>query len=300
MALPTFEKLLHPLLTEIRDGKIHLIKDLVDALAQQFHITDEERWELLPSGKEPIFHNRVRWAIFYLRKAQLAESAGRGKVVITNIGKQEAESGTPVSSKYLAAKYKSFAEWMGGKTAEPLAQKQEVALNTPEENMEAAQEELTKNLVDELLEQMKQCNPRFFEQLVIDLLTAMGYGGSRKDAGKAIGKSGDGGIDGIINEDRLGMDVIYIQAKRWEGTVGRPEIQKFMGALAGNRARKGVFITTSSFSNDARTYAQSIDAKIVLIDGKQLAELMIEHDVGVSGQSTYTMKKMDADYFSEE
>ncbi len=166
--------------------------------------------------------------------------------------------------------------------------------------MDEAFGELRNDLISNLLVQIGSMSPAFFERLVVDVLLKMGYGSSLKDAGKAIGKSGDGGIDGIINEDKLGLDVIYIQAKRWEGVVGRPEIQKFMGALAGNRARKGVFITTSSFTADARAYANSIDAKIVLVDGKYLARLMIEHDVGVAQQEAYIVKKIDADYFIEE
>ncbi|TSC57760.1 MAG: restriction endonuclease [Candidatus Peregrinibacteria bacterium Greene0416_19] len=171
---------------------------------------------------------------------------------------------------------------------------------TPEERIEEAFAELKNALVSNLLDQISKMSSAFFERLVVDVLLAMGYGGSLKDAGKAIGRSGDGGIDGTINEDKLGLDVIYIQAKRWEATVGRPEIQKCMGALAGKRAKKGVFITTSNYSNDACTYADSIDAKIVLVDGKQLAELMIEHGVGVSQQDAYIVKKIDADYFTEE
>lgn len=238
---------------------------------------------------------------FYLRKAQLAESAGRGKVVITEIGKREiASNPSEISSKYLAGKYQSFVEWMKGKSTEPLLAKQPDSKSTPEESMEEAHGEFLRNLIDELLEQTKQCNPRFFEQLVIDLLIAMGYGGSRKDAGKAIGRSGDWGIDGMINGDRLGLDIIYIQAKRWEGTVGRPDVQKFAGALAGNRAKKGIFMTTSDFSKEARSYVETIDSKIILIDGKTLAELMIEHNIGVTPLSEYKVKRIDSDYFDGE
>jgi restriction system protein len=170
---------------------------------------------------------------------------------------------------------------------------------TPEELLEYAHSNLNRELAHELLNTVKQVSPDFFERIVIDLLLQMGYGGSFRDAGKAIGKSGDGGIDGIIKEDKLGLDAIYIQAKRWEGTVGRPEIQKFVGALQGHRAKKGIFITTSNFSDEAIDYASRIDPKIVLLAGEQLAQLMIDHNVGVSKESTYEIKKIDSDYFEE-
>ena len=168
---------------------------------------------------------------------------------------------------------------------------------TPEDALAAAYQKLRKSLEADLLDQVKSSSPAFFERLVIDLLVSMGYGGSRRDAGRAIGKSGDGGIDGIIKEDKLGLDAIYIQAKRWEGTVGRPEIQKFAGALQGQRATKGVFITTSNFSREAEEYANIINTKIILVDGERLATLMVDHNVGVSMLGVYELKKVDSDYF---
>ena len=171
---------------------------------------------------------------------------------------------------------------------------------TPEESLEAAYQKVRQEIGQELLRQIKQCSPAFFEKLVLDVLVRMGYGGTRKEAGEAIGKTGDGGIDGIIKEDRLGLDIIYIQAKRWEGSVGRPEIQKFAGALQGQRARKGIFITSSSFTDDAKDYVSRIESKIVLIDGDLLAQLMMDHSVGVSTTATYDIKRVDSDYFSEE
>jgi restriction system protein len=171
---------------------------------------------------------------------------------------------------------------------------------TPEDLLASAYRRLRRDLEIELIEQVKAASPTFFERLVIDLLVAMGYGGSRQDAGRAIGKSGDGGIDGIIKEDKLGLDVIYVQAKRWEGTVGRPEIQKFAGALQGQRAAKGIFITTSTYSRDAIEYAEIINSKIILIDGEQLAGLMIDHNVGVSTVGMYELKRIDNDYFEGE
>ena len=178
-------------------------------------------------------------------------------------------------------------------------QNEAVENETPEEAIEAAHQRLRNELAEELLQQIMACSPAFFERLVVDLLLRMGYGGTRKDAGQAIGRSGDGGIDGIIKEDRLGLDAIYIQAKRWEGSVGRPEIQKFVGALQGQRARKGIFITTSSFTRDATNYASMIENKVVLIDGEMLAKLMIDSNVGVSAIVTYDIKRVDSDYFTE-
>jgi restriction system protein len=173
-------------------------------------------------------------------------------------------------------------------------------IETPEERMATAYQTLRADLQADLIEQVKSASPPFFERLVVDLLLAMGYGGSRQDAGRAIGKSGDGGIDGIIKEDKLGLDVIYIQAKRWEGTVGRPEVQKFAGALQGHRASKGVFITTSSFTREAEEYANAINTKLILINGAVLTELMIDHNVGVATTGTYELKRVDADYFEGE
>ncbi len=173
-------------------------------------------------------------------------------------------------------------------------------VKTPEENLDESYKKIRESLANEILDKVKSCSPLFFERLVVELLVAMGYGGTLQDAGKAVGKSGDGGIDGIIKEDRLGLDVIYLQAKRWEGNVSRPEIQKFAGALLGNQARKGVFITTSDFTKEAKDYVKTISSNIILINGEELAELMIDYNVGVSVATTYEIKKIDSDYFSEE
>jgi restriction system protein len=174
---------------------------------------------------------------------------------------------------------------------------QEEPTHTPEEILEASYQNLRNDLSQELIDRVMQCSPRFFEKLVVDLLVAMGYGGSRKDAGQAIGQTGDGGVDGIIKEDRLGLDIVFIQAKRWESTVGRPVVQAFAGSLEGFRARKGVLLTTSTFTKDARDYVERIEKKIVLIDGEQLAQLMIDYGIGVTEVATYSVKKADLDYF---
>lgn len=305
MTIPKYDDLFLPFLQLLRDGKEHQIKEVIDHLCDEFKLTDEERSRLLPSGKQLVMNNRVGWARTFLMKAGMLEYVRRG---VTRI--------TPRGTEYLATnpsalrikdfkKYPDYdAAWATGNRSKTTDEEDDDDRNvqtlTPEERIDEAYEELSKALAVAILEQVSQMSPTFFERLVVDLLLKMGYGGSLRDAGQAIGRSGDGGIDGIIKEDKLGLDAIYIQAKRWQGTVSRPEIQKFMGALAGNRARKGVFITTSDFTSEARSYAAGIDAKIVLIDGEQLASLMIEHNVGVTPQNSYVLKRLDADYFIED
>lgn len=258
----------------------------------------------MPSGQSFAFGNRVGWARTYLKKAGLLKSTRRGHFAITDRGMQVAESPPDrIDNKFLD-QFQEFTEFRtvridDGEQASVLAAEVDSDA-TPEEMLESAYGKLRKSLVGELLQTISECSPTFFERLVIDLLVAMGYGGSRREAGQAVGRSGDGGIDGIIKEDRLGLDIIYIQAKRWEATIGRPEIQKFAGALQGQRARKGIFITTSSFSRDAVEYAANIDSKIILIGGDQLANFMIDHNVGVSRFASYEVKRIDSDYFVEE
>ena len=304
MPIPDYQTLMLPLLEVAADGSEQSFRTSVERLAEEFSLTPEERRELLPSGRYPTFDNRVGWASTYLRKAGLLETTRRGYFRITDRGRQTLrENPDRLDVRYLS-RFELFREFHGRKESAEDAGAAgpdvvEKAGLTPEEAIEAAFQRLRNQLADELLTQVKSCSPAFFERLVIEVLLRMGYGGSRKDAGQAIGRSGDGGIDGIINEDRLGLDVIYIQAKRWEGTVGRPEVQKFVGALHGQRARKGVFITTSSFTSEARAYSQMIENKVVLVDGDTLANLMIDHSVGVSGVSTYEVKKIDSDYFLE-
>lgn len=248
----------------------------------------------------------MAWARVYLGKAGLLETARRGVLRITASGLEVlGEHPARIDVKFL----ERFPEFVAFRTArahaggeqqpETGAPKTGESEQTPEEALDVAYGRLRATLEADLLEQIKAATPTFFESLVIDLLVAMGYGGSIADAGQAVGRSGDGGIDGIIKEDRLGLDAIYVQAKRWENTVGRPDIQRFAGALQGHRARKGVFITTSSFSRDARDYAAAIDSKIVLIDGPELTKLMIDHNVGVSAGRSYEIKKIDSDYFAE-
>ncbi len=270
---------------------------------------------MLPSGTAPLFDNRVGWARTYLKQAALLESQKRGVFRITPRGLELlAKNPSRIDNstleqfpEYLAFKLRRNDEKPTGALSplEPVARQTPQGVepsfdSTPEELFSQAYQRLRSNLEAELLEQVKAASPAFFERLVIDLLVAMGYGGSRQDAGRAIGRSGDGGIDGIIKEDKLGLDVIYVQAKRWEGTVGRPEIQKFAGALQGQRANKGVFITTSGFSKEAEEYAGVISSKIILITGEQLSKLMVDHNVGVSPISKYELKRIDSDYFEGE
>jgi restriction system protein len=288
-----------PLLQSVADGQEHSIQELVDTLANYFSLTQEELDSLLPSGKQTIFYNRVGWARTYLSNSGLLEMSRRSYYQITDRGKQVlSKSPSRIDMKFLEqfAEYREFRE-REGKHREPKTTTPVEVEKTPEESLEDAYQEIRDGLAQELLSLVKQGTPSFFERLVVELLVKMGYGGSRRDAARAVGQVGDEGIDGIIDEDRLGLDSIYIQAKKWDGVIGRPEIQKFVGALMGKRARKGIFITTSSFSTEATNYVSNIDSKIVLIDGKRLAELMMDYDVGVTTISAYQLKRVDSDYF---
>ncbi len=305
MAIPTYKDCMLPFLLQLKGGQEWPIRELGEVLAGHFALTPAERAELLPSGQTGIFVNRVGWARTYLKKAALIESPRRGVFKITQRGLSVlAEGVKSLDSKYLT-RFPEFQEFQrasqsqGDSTHSSLSVGEIAAEATPEESIESAYVGLRQQLAQELLTKILSCSPTFFEYLVVELLVKMGYGGSRKDAGERIGQSGDGGIDGIIKEDRLGLDTIFIQAKRWQGSVGRPEIQKFVGALQGQRARKGVFITTSTYTADAISYAGQIDTKVVLIDGQKLADLMIDFDVGVSVAASYTVKRIDSDYFEE-
>ncbi len=306
MAIPDYKTLMLPVLKLASDGKEHKFSQVVEELADEFYLTTEERVELLPSGSQAVFSNRVGWARSYLKQAGLLASPKRGFFAITQEGIDLLATNPIHVDTSVLERYPEFIEFKNRKKdknenesqIEPLFE-QESTL-TPEDALASAYKKLRSALESEILSAVKETSPSFFERLVVDLLVKMGYGGNRQDAARALGKSGDGGIDGIINEDRLGLDVIYIQAKRWEGSVGRPEIQKFAGALQGQRARKGVFITTSSFTKDAREYISVIESKIILIDGEHLSKLMAEHNVGVSTVGQYEVKKLDSDYFDNE
>jgi restriction system protein len=292
-----------PLLQFLKDGQEHSLREAYDSLSDHFSLSEEEQKELLPSGQQGIFHNRVGWARTYLKKSGLLEATRRGYFRISELGLSTLEQNPERIDNQFLEQFEGFREFKTTKREKDSDQTQSdngLTDRTPEEDLEGAYQSLRDDLVSELLHLLKANSPSLFEKMVIELLVKMGYGGSRKDAAQAIGRSGDEGIDGIIKEDRLGLDIIYVQAKRWENTVGRPEIQKFAGALQGQRARKGIFITTSNFSREAYDYASRIDTKIVLIDGDSLAQLMIDHNLGVSPVATYEIKRIDSDYFSEE
>lgn len=301
MAIPDYQSCMLPLLGFYADGREKTFRETVEALAEGFQLSDEERREMLPSGQQEVFANRVGWARTYLKKAGLIESPRRGISRITQRGLDVlTERPDRIDANYLERfpDFKDFRTLRHSETKD--TDMVEPNKKTPEESLEDAYLKLRSDLAMEIIQRLKACSPSFFERLVVEVIVRMGYGGTRKDAGKAVGRAGDGGIDGIIKEDKLGLDTIYIQAKRWENTVGRPEIQRFVGALTGQRARKGLFITTSCFSSDAEDYVSRMDAKVVLIDGETLAQLMIDHNVGVATVSNFEIKKVDLDYFTEE
>ena len=300
MAIPDFQTIMRPLLEHLANGAVKNNRETIDVLSKHFQLTDDEIAELLPSGQQSVFTNRVAWAKAHLKKAGLLESPSRGLYKVTPRGLEAlAQSNQRINLKYL----KQFEEYNYGNSGNSNAKEKDEQKPsdtlTPSEHIDIGYQRIREELENELLAKIKELSPAFFERLVVELLVAMGYGGSRKDAGQTIGRSGDGGIDGVIKEDRLGLDAIYIQAKRWEGVVGRPEIQKFAGALQGQRAKKGVFITTSGFSKEAADYVSMIENRIVLIDGKQLTGLMIDFGVGVSKIASYDVKRIDLDYFEE-
>lgn len=304
--IPDYQSLMLPLLKLVSDGKEYKYRDLIENLAQEFKLTDIERKELLASGNQAIFDNRVGWAKTYLKKAGLLDSPKRATFVITQLGlKTLQENPLIIDNKYLR-QFPSFLDFQNlSKSENDTSEESTEAENseqTPEEILDRSYQKIRKTLASDLLNKVVDLSPAFFERLVVELLVKMGYGGSMKDAGKAIGKSGDEGIDGTIKEDKLGLDIIYIQAKRWKpgNVVGRPELQKFVGALAGQGAKKGIFITTSSFTKEALDYTPRNETKIVLIDGEQLSQLMIDFNLGCTTQQTYEIKKLDNDYFGEE
>lgn len=303
--IPPYQNLMLPLLKIVSDGKEYHNRELIELLAVQFNLTEDERKEMLASGTQPIFDNRVGWAKTYLKKAGLLDSPKRAIFVISDLGRKTlSEKPEAIDANYL----KKFDSFLDFQNLSRVGNDNDSTINksieeiTPEENLENSYQRLRISLAAELLNKVLELSPSFFERLVVELLVKMGYGGSIKDAGRAIGKSGDEGIDGTIYEDKLGLDIIYVQAKRWNlgNTVGRPEIQKFVGALAGQGAKKGVFITTSSFTREAKDYAPRNDTKIVLIDGEQLSQLMIDYNIGCSTHQNYEIKKLDLDYFDEE
>lgn len=302
MAIPDFQTIMLPLLKYSASCDEHSLSDATEYLADEFSLSDEELNELLPSGTQPMFYNRVGWARTYLKQAGLLTPTRRNYLRISERGRDVLnENPQKINMKYLQQfpEYLEFRDRKRKPKQEDEKTEDEDDLS-PEESLEEAYLRLREDLAKEILDNILRSSPAFFENLVIELLVKMGYGGSRVDAARAVGKSGDEGIDGIIDEDRLGLDTIYIQAKRWtENPVGRSDIQKFVGALQGKHARKGIFITASRFTQHAIDYASSISPKVVLINGKRLADLMIDFDVGVTTVSSYHLKRIDSDYFIE-
>lgn len=300
MPIPDYQSIMLPLLKFAGDKKEHSIREAIEYIANSFNLTEEERREVLPSGQQYIIDNRVGWARTYLKNAGLLESTKRSYFKITDLGLEVLQKAPKEINVKFLEQFPQFVEFRNLRREKGEEEKEESLSQTPQELLEYGYQRIKKDLASELLNLVKQASPRFFEKLVVELLIKMGYGGSLKDAGKAIGQSGDGGIDGIIKEDKLGLDVIYIQAKRWENVVGSKEVRNFVGSLAGQKANKGVFITTSSFTKDALEYVKTIPHKVILIDGEMLTQLMIENDVGVSKITSYDIKKIDSDYFEEE
>jgi len=302
MAVPDYQTFMLPLLKAAAGSDEHRLSEVIEIIAAQMRLTDDDREELLPSGTQTKLVNRVSWAKTYLTKAALLESVGHGRFRITARGREVLNGNPPSINAAFLTRFPEFREFraLARQEQETNGTADDETVQTPQESLETSYQRLRRELAAELLERIKSCSPQFFEKLVVDLLVSMGYGGSRRDAGQAIGKSGDGGIDGIIKEDKLGLDVIYVQAKRWDANVGRPVVQGFAGSLEGQRARRGVLITTSRFSQDAIDYVSRIEKRIVLIDGYQLAQLMIDHGVGVAEVATYAVKKIDSDYFGDD
>ncbi|MFN7249091.1 MAG: restriction endonuclease, partial [Microcystis sp.] len=302
-----FQSIMLPLLKILADGKVYKYREIFEALVREFQVTEAERKEMLPSGQQEIFANRVGWAKTYLKKAGLIDSPQRATFVISEKGKEILSQNLDhIDTKFLR-QFPEFQEFTRvNKQNETITLERNLSTSdqeqNPEELLENSYQEIRQALATDLLFILRKLSPDAFEKLVVELLVKMGYGGSIRDAGKAVGKSGDQGIDGIIKEDRLGLDIIYIQAKRWadNNAVGRPEIQKFVGALAGQGAKKGIFITTSYFTKEALEYVPRNEIKIVLIDGEELGQLMIDYNLGVSTQKIYEIKRIDHDYFGDE
>lgn len=305
MAIPDYETVMLPLLQFLSDGAERSIDEAAEHLSQIFSLTPEEREQRIPSGQSTYIKNRTGWARTYLKKAGMLSSPRRGVVTITDRGREVLSQKPQRIDRRVLERFPEFIEFQQSSRAVNEEASLTVAspiVETPEETIERSYQQLRSQLADELLEQVRACSPDFFERMVVELIVAMGYGGSFRDAAQATKRSNDGGIDGIIKEDKLGLDTIYIQAKKWDESrpIHRPEIQKFAGALQGVRARKGIFITTSSFSEGSREYVASIDSKIILLDGEQLAGLMIDYGVGVSAHQIYEIKRVDGDYFQSE
>jgi restriction system protein len=312
MAVPEFHIFLRPVLEAFHDGAPRHWRDVERAVSAALKLTEDEQQELLASGRGTRVEDRVQWALTYLRQAKLIERTGKGTNRITERGKQYLPTAPKVITRSELYQFPEYAEFQrqsrpsptNGKSAPPPSQP---ALSypeslTPEERMEASYQELNAALAQEVLERVKGMPPAFFERLIVKLMLRLGYGRATEEFGEVLGKSGDGGVDGVINQDKLGLEKIYLQAKRWsDGPVGRKEVQAFVGALSGQGASKGVFMTTSCFTKEATSYASNLsNFKISLVDGLELARLMIEHDLGVALVQRYEVKRIDSDFFVSE
>ncbi len=306
MPIPDYQALMLPLLREAAAGETR-VPAAADRIADQLGLSEEEREEMLPSGRQRVLHNRLHWAKFYMTKAGLIDSPSRGRFVASEIGRALLARTPPSIGIEVLSTFPAFREWYEktGEAAgvEESATKAAVASEaTPEEQIDAAYAAIQAALNADLLQRVLGQTPAFFERLIVGLLVAMGYGGTHDRAALQLGKSGDGGVDGVIDEDRLGLDRIYVQAKRYAPHigVGRPEIQGFVGSLVGLGATKGVFVTTSTFSAPAVEYVRHLPQRVILIDGERLAELLVEHGVGVQVSRTVAVKRVDENFFAEE
>ena len=305
MAVPKFYEFFGSFLRAVSDGEVHKSKDVQKTIVSDMNLTEEDLAEQLPSQRQPTYVNRIMWARTYLNKAGLITTPARGQYQITEEGQKALSSGVPIDLKYLD-QYESFRQFhtvnaQGGKQPVSIVQQEEE--KTPTEIMNAAFDKVNASLASELMNMVMGLEPTEFETLVVKLLLKMGYGYGIEEAGKVTRATGDGGIDGIIKEDQLGFNNIYIQAKKWSADhkVSRPEVQKFAGALQGEKATKGLFITTSEFTKDAQDFAANLlGSNIVLIDGNQLTKLMIKYNLGVAVEQTYEVKRVDSDFFSED
>lgn len=304
MAIPDYQSLMLPVLQVAAKAETS-VPFAETEIAAKFELSNEEREQMLPSGKQRVLHNRVHWAKFYLTKAGLLESPKRGRFTITPAGQRVLANPPAILDTKFLLTIPSFRDfYRAGEESQVVATPADVDPQsaTPEEVVEAAYKAVHTALKADLLERILQNSPSFFEQVIIELLVAMGYGGSHRNASEQLGRTGDGGVDGVINEDVLGLDRVYIQAKRYApgSAVGRPEIQAFTGSLVGLGASKGVFVTTSTFSAQAVEFVSRIPQRVVLIDGRRLTDLMVEHGVGVRSSRVLEFKRLDEDFFAEE
>ncbi len=305
MPVPGYQEFMLPILKLAGDSREHTVSEAMETLARQLQISEADRDILLPSGKQTRFYNRVIWAVTYLYKSRLVEKVGRGRFKVAPRGLEVLTKNPGRIDNAFVEQFDEFRAFKTRKSKDVPSGKGDTAENTevaeadvtPDERLDAAYKELRETLADDLLDRVRSSSPKFFEHLVVDLLVAMGYGGPHASTAQVVGKSGDGGIDGVIPEDRLGLDMVYLQAKKWENAVGPDEIRKFVGSLGEQKAHKGVFITSGAYTSGARQAAERANAKVVLIDGEQLVELMIDHGVGVADHKAYVVKKLDSDYF---